>query len=142
MALRSTRDNPSDQEVKDLLHKAKRIAVVGLSDKSHRDSYRVAEYLQQNGYEIIPVNPAVEKVLGQKAYPDLASVPGAVDVVDVFRRSDAVPEIAAAAVKIKPKVLWMQIGVQSQKAAELVRNNGILVVQDACLKVEHHRLMS
>ena len=141
MALRSMTDNPSDQEVKQLLSQAKRIAVVGLSEKSYRDSYRVAEYLRAHGYEIIPVNPNVAEVLGHKAYPDLASIPGSVDVVDVFRRSDAVPEIAKAAEKIKPKALWMQIGVQSQKAAELARGNGIMVVQNACLKVEHHRLM-
>lgn len=141
MALRSMPDNPSDQEVKQLLSQAKRIAVVGLSEKSYRDSYRVAEYLQEHGYEIIPVNPNVTEALGQKAYPDLASVPVPVDLVDVFRRSDAVPEIAEAAVKIKTKALWMQIGVQSQKSSDLARGNGIMVVQNACLKVEHHRLM-
>ncbi|MCB2189961.1 MAG: CoA-binding protein [Deltaproteobacteria bacterium] len=135
-------DNPGDQEVKDLLRQAQRIAVVGLSDKPTRDSYRVARYMQDHGYEIIPVNPMVDEILGQKAYPDLASVPGQVDIVNVFRRSDAVPEIAEAAVKIKPKALWMQLDVQSQKAADLLRGNGILVVQDACIKVEHHRLSS
>ncbi|MCF8042952.1 MAG: CoA-binding protein [Desulfarculaceae bacterium] len=134
-------DNPSDQEVKQLLGQAKRIAVVGLSDKPERDSFRVARYLQDHGYEIIPVNPRADEILGQKAYPDLASVPVPVDVVNVFRRSDAVPEIAEAAVKIKPKALWMQLDVQSQKAAELARGNGIMVVQNACLKIEHHRLM-
>lgn len=142
MALRSMPGNSSDQEVKQLLSQAKRIAVVGLSDKTYRDSHRVAEYLQEQGYEIIPVNPGVAEVLGRKAYPDLASVPGPVDVVDVFRHSDAVPEIAQAAVKIKAKALWMQIGVQNQEAADLARNNGMLVVQNACLKVEHHRLAS
>lgn len=142
MSLRTMPDNPGDQEVKDLLGQAKRIAVVGLSDKPERDSYRVARYLQDHGYEIIPVNPMAEEILGQKAYPDLASVPGPVDIVDVFRRSDAVPEIAEAAVKIKPKALWLQLDVQSQKAADLARGEGILVVQNACLKVEHHRLMS
>lgn len=142
MALRSMSDNPSDNDVKQLLNQAKRIAVVGLSDKPYRDSYRVAEYLQEQGYKIIPVNPEIGEVLGCKAYPDLASVPVPVDVVDVFRRSDAVPEVAEDAVKIKAKALWMQIGVQSQKASELARENGMLVVQNACLKVEHHRLMS
>lgn len=141
MSLRAMLDNPSDQEVKQLLGQAKRIAVVGLSDKPERDSFRVARYLQDHGYEIIPVNPRADEILGQKAYPDLASVPVPVDVVNVFRRSDAVPEIAEAAVKIKPKALWMQLDVQSQKAAELARGNGIMVVQNACLKIEHHRLM-
>ena len=141
MALRSMPDNPSDQEVKLLLSQAKRIAVVGLSERSYRDSYRVAEYLRKHGYEIIPVNPNVTEVLGQKAYPDLASVPVPVDIVDVFRQNDFVLEAAEGAVKIKAKALWMQIGVQSQKAAELARGNGIMVVQNACLKVEHHRLM-
>ena len=142
MSLRSTLDNPSDPEVKELLSQVKRIAVVGLSDKPTRDSFRVARYLQDHGYEIIPVNPMAGEILGQKSYPDLASVPGPVDMVNVFRRSDAVPEIAEAAVKIKPKALWMQLDVQSQKAADLARQHGIMVVQDACLKVEHHRLLS
>ncbi|BEQ15888.1 CoA-binding protein [Desulfoferula mesophila] len=142
MSLRSTLDNPGDQEVKELLGQVKRIAVVGLSDKPTRDSYRVARYLQDHGYEVIPVNPMAQEILGQRSYPDLASVPGPVDLVDVFRRSDAVPEIAEAAVKIKPKALWMQLDVQSQKSADLARRHGIMVVQDACLKVEHHRLLS
>lgn len=142
MSLKNMLDNPGDPEVKELLSQVKRIAVVGLSDKPTRDSFRVARYLQDHGYEIIPVNPTVQEVLGQKSYPDLASVPGPVDLVDVFRRSDAVPEIAEAAVKIKPKALWLQLDVQSQKAADLARRHGIMVVQDACLKVEHHRLLS
>ncbi len=141
MSLRSMPDNPSDQQIKELLGQAKRIAVVGLSDKPERDSYRVAQYLLAHGYEVIPVNPGASEILGQKVYPDLASLPGPVDIVNVFRRSDAVPEIAQAAVAIKPKALWLQLDVQSQKAADLARKNGMLVVQDACIKVEHHRLM-
>ena len=91
---------------------------MGLSDKPDRDSYHVAAYLQRHGYRIIPVNPAVKEVLGEKAYARLEDVPDAIDVVDVFRRPDAVPEVAASAVAVKAKTLWLQEGVVHAEAAD------------------------
>jgi len=141
MSLNARADNPGDGQVKQALTEAKRIAVVGLSPKPERDSNMVARYLQAHGYEIIPVNPVLDQVLGVKAYPDLASIPGPVDMVDVFRRSEFVPPIAQQAQDIGAKVLWLQLGVIHGQAAAAAREAGLLVVQDACLKVEHHRLL-
>ncbi len=141
MSLNSRADNPGDEQVKQALSEAKRIAVVGLSPKPERDSNMVARYLQAHGYEIIPVNPGLDEVLGVKAYPDLASIPGPVEVVDVFRRSEFVPPIAQEAQEIGAKVLWLQLGVVHDQAAAAAREAGLLVVQNACLKVEHHRLL-
>lgn len=142
MSLNSHQGNPSDGEVKQALAGLKRIAVVGLSDKPSRASYQVAQYLQSHGYEIIPVNPVADEILGCKAYPDLASIPGPVEIVDVFRRPEFLPEIAQEAVAVGAKVLWMQLEVINEAAAEVAREAGMLVVQDACLKIEHHRLLS
>lgn len=132
--------NATDAEMAALLGSAKRIAVVGLSDKPDRDSYRVAEYLLRHGYEVIPVNPAVDEVLGAKSYKSLAEVPGAIDIVDVFRKSDAVPPIADEAVRLGSKALWLQLGVLHEQAAAKAKAAGLTVVQDHCIKVEHARL--
>jgi uncharacterized protein len=120
----------------------KRIAVVGLSSKPDRPSYDVAAYLQRAGFEIVPVNPAESgEILGQKVYSDLASVPGDIDVVDVFRRSDAILPIAEEAVRRGGiKTFWMQLGIGNPEARALLERNGIGVVEDHCLKVEHRRL--
>jgi predicted CoA-binding protein len=120
----------------------KRIAVVGLSSNPERPSYDVAAYLQRQGYEIVPVNPEGGTILGQRAYPDLASVPGDLDVVDVFRRPDAILPIAEQVVQRGGvKAFWMQLGIASDEAARLLEQHGITVVQNRCLKVEHrHRL--
>ena len=132
----------SDEDLKSILVNAKTIAVVGLSTNPSRDSHGVAAYLKKNGYRIIPVNPAVDEILGEKSYPDLLSINESVDVVDVFRRPEFLPEIAEQAVKIKAKVLWMQLGVQNEEAANLARNAGITVVQDHCMMAEHSRLIA
>jgi len=133
--------NPGDQEIKDLLTRSKTIAVVGLSDKPERDSYRVAQYMQEKGYRIIPVNPRVKKVLGEKAYPDLASVPGPVDIVNVFRRSEEAPGVVKEALALRPAAVWLQLGVISEEAAALARDRGVPLVMDRCLKIEHGRLL-
>ncbi|MBE3587674.1 MAG: CoA-binding protein [Thermoanaerobacteraceae bacterium] len=134
--------NPADQVLKDLLSNSRRIAVVGLSNKPERDSYRVAAYLKEQGYEIIPVNPTIQEVLGEKAYPDLSSIPHPVDIVDVFRRPSEVPEIIEAARQLNPQpVIWLQLGVIHQEAAEQARSRGLTVVMDRCLMVEHRRLL-
>jgi uncharacterized protein len=131
----------SDKELTDFLRGAKTIAVVGLSANPEKASHRVAAYLKSRGYRIIPVNPAVEEVLGEKSYPDLLSIPEPVDVVDVFRRPEHVPEIADEAIAAGTKFLWLQLGVTNEDAAAKARAAGLTVVQDACLKVEHSRLL-
>lgn len=130
-----------DNDIASILGSMKRIAVVGLSSKPDRPSHDVATYLQHAGFEIVPVNPAESgKILGQKVYSDLASVPGDLDVVDVFRRSDAVLPIAEEAVKRGGiKTFWMQLGVSNPEARRLLERHGITVVEDHCLKVEHRR---
>ncbi len=130
-----------DEEIKQLMASAKKIAVVGLSRDPNKDSYRVAKYLQDHGYKIIPVNPTISDVLGEKAYPSLKEVPGPVDIVDVFRRPEDVPPIAEAAAGIKARALWMQLGIVNEDAAKTAADAGLKVVMDRCLKVEHGRLM-
>ncbi|MGF7184838.1 hypothetical protein GGQ84_000923 [Desulfitispora alkaliphila] len=123
----------------EIFKKIKTIAVVGLSDKPERPSYQVARYMQEKGFNIIPVNPRVDVVLGKKAYPDLAQIPDnvQVDMVNVFRKSEDVPPIAEEAVARKAKVLWMQEGVVSQEAAQIAEQAGLQVVMDKCVKKEY-----
>ena len=122
-----------------ILRGAKTIAVVGLSSNPTRASNEVASYLKAMGYRIIPVNPNETEVLGEKAYARLEDVPETVDIVDVFRRSEVLPGIAGSAVKIGARVLWMQLGIENSEAAEIGRKAGLVVVEDACLLVEHKR---
>ena len=131
----------SDQQLGELLRKARVIAVVGLSSKKWRASFGVSEFLQSVGYRIIPVNPRETEVLGEKSYARLEDIPEKPDIVDVFRRSDAVPEIVDAAIAIGAKSVWMQEGVAHEAAAEKARKAGLLVVQDRCILREHHRLL-
>jgi len=130
----------TDDDIASLLRRSRTIAVVGLSASPHRDSHRVALYLQQQGYVIIPVNPSVREVLGQPAFPDLESIGYSVDIVDVFRRSEYVPGIAAAAVRSGARALWMQFNTVSIEAAALASGAGLEVVADRCIMVEHRRL--
>jgi len=116
------------------------IAVVGLSPKSDRPSYGVARYLKEHGYRIIPVNPQAKEILGEPSYPDLASIPEPVDVVDIFRRSEEVPDIVDQAIKIGAKAVWMQEGVINEQAAAKAREAGVVVVMDMCMKKEHQRM--
>ncbi len=118
----------------------KRIAIVGLSSNPSRPSYDVADYLLGAGFEVIPVNPRENQVLGQKCYPDLISVPGTIDLVDVFRQSDAVMAIAKSAIEVGAKGLWLQLGVFDSDALVLAHNAGLVCVADLCTKVEHRRL--
>ncbi|MGE5488460.1 MAG: CoA-binding protein [bacterium] len=127
-------------DIQELLLSAKSIAVVGLSRRVSRPSYGVSEYMQRHGYRIIPVNPNETEVLGEKAYPDLDSVPISVDIVDVFRRPEFVPEIVDAAIRIGAKAVWLQEGIVHDEAAEKARAAGIFVVQDRCILKEHRRL--
>lgn len=134
-------NNPDDSQIKNLLAEAETIAIVGLSDNSSRDSYRVAEYLKMKGYKIIPVNPMKDVILGEKCYPDLNSIPDKVDIVDVFRNIEAVPGIAEEAIKIKPRAIWLQLGLSHDPSAEKAVKEGITFIQSKCIKIEHHRIM-
>ncbi|WP_417909589.1 CoA-binding protein [Candidatus Electronema sp. PJ] len=119
-----------------ILQESRTIAVVGLSLKPERPSYQVARYLQEVGYQIIPVNPGQSEILGERCYPDLRSVPVAVDVVDIFRRAEEVEPIVCEAIAIRAKVIWMQQGIVNEAAARLAEQAGLTVVMDRCLKVE------
>jgi len=125
----------------EMLREARTIAVVGLSGKRFRPSYGVAAYLQQHGYRIVPVNPAETEVLGEKAYGSLAEVPEKIDIVDVFRRPEAVAEVVDAAIALGVRYLWLQEDVVDEAAAERARSAGIKVVMDRCILKEHRRLM-
>ena len=125
----------------DILRSAKTIAVVGLSSKRTRPSYGVSEYMQRAGYRIIPVNPAETEILGEKAYPDLESIPVPVDLVNIFRRSELVPPVVDAAIRIGAKAIWMQEDVIHEEAAGKARAAGLLVVMDRCLLKEHRKLV-
>ena len=115
---------------------------MGISDKPDRDSYRVAKYLREKGYEILPVNPAIEQWEGIRSYRSLLDIPEGkkVDIVDIFRKSDAVLPIVHEALKIHPKAVWMQEGVINEEAATLAKKNSLLVVMDRCMMKEHSRL--
>ncbi|NLC07930.1 MAG: CoA-binding protein [Syntrophomonadaceae bacterium] len=137
--------NLTQSELIKIIRESRSIAVVGLSANPNRDSFLVAAYLQRVGYRIIPVNPFVAEVLGEKAYPTLKEIPPniPIDIVDVFRRSEEVPQIVQEAVSLKnpPRLIWLQLGADNKEAAEYSRNNGIPLVMHACLRVEHARLM-
>jgi uncharacterized protein len=129
----------SSDPITNLLRQAKTIAVVGLSSNPRRPSHEVASYLRSVGYTIIPVNPNESEVFGEKSYARLEDIPVAVDIVDVFRRPEEVPPVADSAIAIGAKALWLQLGVTSAEAANKARSAGLLVVEDACLLVEHKR---
>lgn len=124
----------------EILRTSRTIAVVGVSSKRFRPSYGVTEYMKRAGYRIIPVNPQESEVLGEKSYPDLDSVPGPVDIVDIFRRSEFVPEIVEAAIRKGAKLIWMQEGVVHEEAARRAEAAGLVVVMDHCILKEHRRL--
>lgn len=128
--------NPSREEIKEILASAGNIAVVGLSDKPDRTSYMVSQAMQSRGYRIIPVNPGADTILGEKCYPDLKSVPEPVDIVNVFRRSEYCADVAREAAEIGAKVLWLQLGIVNEEAAQIGEEHGMTVIMDRCIKVE------
>ena len=128
------------QTLRRILRETKTIAVVGLSANWYRPSFFAAKYMQDHGYRIIPVNPAYTEVLGQKCYASLRDIPERVDMVDCFRKSADIPDIAQDAIAIGAATLWMQIGVINEAAAEQARTAGLQVVMDRCVKIEHARL--
>ena len=123
----------------DIFKKYKTVAVVGLSSDAARPSHGVAEYLQSVGYRIIPVNPNEREVLGEKSYARLEDVPGKIEIVDIFRRVEEVPPVVESAIRIGAKAVWMQLGIADEKAAEKARAAGLIVVEDACMFVEHKK---
>lgn len=133
-------ENPSPQEIRELLDRVNTIAVVGLSNKTHRPSYRVAKALQDFGYRIIPVNPTVDQVLGEQAYPSLSEVPESIDLVDVFRAPQYVAGIVEDCIDLKLPTLWLQEGVVDKDAALRAREAGMMVVMDRCIYKEYVRL--
>ncbi len=123
-----------------ILQDYKRVAVVGLSADWSRPSYFAAKYMLDHGFDIIPVNPKYEEILGQKCYPDLLSIPTPVDVVDLFQRTERIPPFVEDAITIKAKVIWMQLGIINEEAAASARSAGLEVVMDRCMKIEYARL--
>jgi uncharacterized protein len=128
------------RRIAEILQAARVIAVVGLSNKRHRPSYGVTEYMQRAGYRIVPVNPQETEVLGERCYPNLDAVPEAIDIVDIFRRSEFVPEIVEAAIRKGAKAIWMQEDVVHEDAARRAAEAGLDVVMDRCILKEHRRL--
>ena len=139
----------SQDQIREILRKAKTIAIVGLSKKPEKDSCRVSAYLQQHGYRIIPVNPFVDEVLGEKSYKSLLDIPveiqKTIDIVDIFRKPENIPPVVEQVIALKAMfgrvfVVWLQLGIVNEQAAEAARKVGLVVVMDKCLMVEHQHL--
>ena len=127
---------PLDDTICMILRECRRIAVIGLSEKPWRDSNHVAGYLLRKGYTILPVNPEISEVFGIKSYPDLLAAPRPVEVVDIFRRKEFIPEIVDMAIEIGAKAVWMQLGLEDEASAERARKAGLSVVMNRCMAVE------
>jgi uncharacterized protein len=132
--------NPADAEVGQILQQARTIAVVGISHKEDRDSHKVAKYLKEQGYKMIPVNPKYTEVLGEKCYPSLQDVPERIDIADIFRNLEAIPGIVEEAIAAGVGTVWMQLGLAHNEAAREAEAAGLRVVMNKCTKIEHHRL--
>ncbi|MGP6219696.1 CoA-binding protein [Caldiplasma sukawensis] len=130
-------------EIKKILEDYKNIAVVGISENKERDSYMVSEYLVKHGYNVIPINPKIDYWNGRKSYKNLeeAAKENSIDIVDIFRKPEAVPEIVQESLSVRPKVIWMQLGVASEKGKELAEKNGITVIMDKCIMQEHKKIV-
>jgi hypothetical protein len=130
-----------DAVIRKILTEAKVVALVGASKKPYRDSYRIGQFLLSKGYTVIPVNPNYTEIEGEKCFPDLQSIRRPIDIVDIFRASDAVGEIVEDAAAVHAKAVWMQLGVVNEKAAQEAESAGIAVIMDRCIAVEFTRLM-
>ena len=129
----------SADPILEILKNYKNVAVVGLSSNRARPSHGVAQYIKSVGYRIIPVNPNEKEVLGEKSYARLEDVPEKIEIVDIFRRAEEVPAVAESAIRVGAKVVWMQLGIENAEAAEKARAAGLIVVEDACMYVEHKK---
>ena len=132
--------NPSPEEIRDILRKSKKIAVVGLSPKEDRPSNRVAKYLVEHGYEIVPVNPGQEEILGKKCYRSITDIPFDVDIANLFLNASRVPDAVEQALEKGIKIIWMQLGIFHREAGEKALNSGASVIMDKCIKIEHEKL--
>jgi uncharacterized protein len=130
-----------DSEILEILKDARTIALVGASTDPSRDSNMIGQFLLKQGYEVIPVNPRYAEVFGKKCYPSVSDIGKQVDIVDVFRRSEFIPEVAEDAVTSKARALWMQLGIESQEGARIAADAGLRVVMNRCIMVEHRRLL-
>ena len=133
---------PDYASILELLRSARVIAVVGLSAKRSRPSYGVSQYMQRAGYRIVPVNPNETEILGEPAFPNLEAVSGKIDIVNIFRRSEFVPEIVEQAIRVGASAVWMQEGVVHEEAAAMARAAGLIVIMDRCILKEHRRLLT
>lgn len=133
--------NPSNEELKTILENTKTIAVIGLSDNSDRTSYQISKEMQQAGYKIIPVNPMIKEVLGEKSYDSLADIDIPFDMINVFRRSELLPAIAKEAAETDCKVFWAQQGVANEEAYDYLREHDFTIIMDLCIKVVHSVLV-
>ncbi|WP_067730315.1 CoA-binding protein [Oceanobacillus damuensis] len=129
--------NPEKEELKRILESAETIAVVGLSDNPDKTAYQISKTMQQNGYRIIPVNPTVDEVLGEKAYPTLKDVPDKIDIINVFRRPEHLPDVARDAAETDCRVFWAQQGIVNEEAYDYLKERNFSVIMDLCIKVVH-----
>lgn len=138
--------NSNSEEIRDIFNETKIIAIVGLSPDEEKASYKVAKYLQDNGFKIVPIYPKEDKILGEKVYRSLAEVPFDIDMVDIFRKPDAIAKVVDEVIKIKDekkiKSVWFQLGLTNNEAAQKAKNSGLKVVQNKCTKIEHKALFS
>ena len=130
-----------DKKIKEIFSTVKTIAVVGASNKPLRDSHRIMQYLQREGYIVIPVNPMYTEIDGEKCYPNLTSIGKSIDIVDVFRNPDAVDEIVAEAIAVNAKTIWLQLGIVNAAAARKAEKAGLQVIMNHCIAIDHSRLM-
>ena len=133
------RDSYTDKEIKQVFS-LKKVAVIGMSKDSAKAAHFVPKYLSEQGFDITPVNPNATEILGKKSYQDISSLDHPIDIVDIFRPSEDVLPFVADAIKIKPKVIWLQEGIHNSEAEELARNNGIMIIFNRCMLAEHQRL--
>ena len=133
--------NPPTEEVRAILEQSQVVAIVGLSSREDRDSNRVARYLMDHGFTVVPVNPREDEILGQRSYPGLKSIPMDVDIVDIFRKVEFIPAIVDEAIDKGAKAVWMQLGLAHNASADKAREAGLAVVMSKCIKVEHTNLM-
>ena len=138
--LEMPKDKHTDQEIKEILLKYKRVAVVGMSREEGKDSHEIPKYLIDKGYDVTPVNPNADSILDKKSYPSISDVPGTVDIVDIFRPSDKVLPVVQAAISKNPKVIWLQEGISNDEARKLAESKGITVIFNRCMMKEHVRL--
>ena len=132
-------DSHSDEEIKQIFS-LKKIAVVGMSRHTTKAAHFVPKYLTEQGFDITPVNPNTDEILGEKSYPNLSSIDHPIDIVDIFRPSEQVLSVVQDAIKLKPKVIWLQEGIHNSEAEELARSNEIMVIFNRCMLAEHQRL--